>query len=145
MHQQRGLARRRGALERCGGHGDDDTTALEAREHVTTRERSRLRVEVVATFEEPGRRARVEIRAEGHDDDVCVERSGLRLDALGRGIDRRDVGLHELHTRFHDVRVVVMDTGRGRAAEHYLELREAEHERVGAVDEHHVDTVTELV
>ncbi len=38
-----------------------------------------------------------------------------------------------------------MHGGLGRTAEHHLELREAEDERVGAVEEHEVDAVTELV
>ena len=145
VHEQRGLARSGRALERRRGHRDDHPSTLESLEDVAAGERSPLCVELVASFDEPGRRGRVEIGAECDDEDVGVERARLGLDSLGGRIDRGDVRLHEPHAGLHDVGVVMVHRGCCRAAEHHLELREPEDERLGPVDEHDVDVVAELV
>ena len=145
MHEQSGLARSGRALERRRGHGDDHPSTFESLEHVTAGERTALCVELVTSFDEPRRRARVEVRTECDHEDVRIERASLGLDALRGRIDRGDVRLHELHAGLDDVGVAVVHRWFSRAAEHHLELREAEDERLGTVDEHDVDVVAELV
>ena len=88
MQQQRGLARRRRALERRGGDADDDPPAGEGGQHVARRERAGDGVELVAVLDQPGRGGRVEVGAEGDDQDVAFERAGVRLDAARDRVDR---------------------------------------------------------
>ena len=82
--EQRGLARRRRALERRRRDPDDHPSAGEVGEHVAQRERAGVGVELVAALDQAGRRRRVEVGAERDHQDVGLERAGVGLDPLGR-------------------------------------------------------------
>ena len=145
MHEQGGLARRRRALVRRTRDADDDAPALEPVEHVARRERAGLGVELVTRLDQPRRRGRVEVGAERDHQDVRVEGAGGGLDPARVRVDRHHVRLHETHAGLRDVGVRMVDLGGRPAAEHHVELGEAEHEAVGPVDEYDVDVVAELL
>ena len=88
MHQQRGLARRRRALERRRGDADDHPAAVEVGEHVAQGEGAGHRVELVAALDQAGRGLGVQVGAERDHQHVGVEGPGVGLDPLGGGVDR---------------------------------------------------------
>ena len=92
-----------------------DPSTGELGQHVTQGERAGHRVELVAALDQPGRVGRVQVGAEGHDQDVAVERAGVGLDPRGDGVDRADRRLHERDARLHEVAVRV-DDGVGDAS-----------------------------
>ena len=116
MHQQRGLARRGRALERRRGHSHDHTTAPETRKHVTQRECSLDRIELVAAFEQSRRRRRIEVGAERDHQHVGVERPRIGFDPPRRGVDRAHGRLHEAHTGLDEVAVRVAHRRRAPCA-----------------------------
>jgi hypothetical protein len=143
VHEQRRLARRRRALERRRRDTDDDPAAAEVREHVTGREGTVDRVELVPVLDEAGRGGRVQVGTERDHHHVGLERAGVGLDAALQRIDGADRRLDELHTGLDDVAVGV-EHGIGLLApEHHVELREPEHEALCLVDEDDLDVVAE--
>ena len=116
MHQERGLARRRRALERRRRDRDDHPATVETFQHVAEREGTRHRVELVAPFDQSRRRRRVQIGTEGDHQDVGVEGSGVGLDAFGDGIDRPHRRLDEPHPGLDEIAVGVVDRRRERLA-----------------------------
>ena len=145
VHHQRGLARRGRALERCRGDTDDDPAAGECGEHVARRERTVHGVELVAGLDEAGRRRGVEVGARGPRPARRPRSAGVGLDPARCRIDGPDRGLHEPHAGLDQSRYGCRDRLGRRAAEHDVELGEAEDESVGPVDQDDVDVVTELV
>ena len=139
MHEQRGLARRRRALERRRGDGHDHAAAVERLEHVAGRERARHRVELVTGLDQPRRVLGMQVRAERHDEDVGVQRTGVGLDAAGHRVDRAHRGVHEPHAGRRQVGVPVQDVVGAHLPEHDIELGEAEDEAFGPVDQGHLD------
>ena len=87
MQEQRYLARRRRALERGGGHPDHHAAAVEGRQHVTHSQSAGHRVELVATFHQPGGGRRVEVGPQGDHHDVGVKGAGVGLDPSLAGVD----------------------------------------------------------
>jgi hypothetical protein len=134
-----------GALERLARHPDDDRTALESREHIAQGEGAGDAVELGAFLHEPWGGRLVVISAEGHDEDVGLERSRVGHDALSRRVDLAHDGLENANARFHDGAVGVLDRCRRLTPEHHVELREAEDEAVGLVDQEDVDRISERV
>ncbi len=59
------------------------------------------------------------------------------------GVDRRDRLLPEANSRLREVAVGVTNGFRCRPAEHHVEFRVTEDERVALVDQGHVDAVAE--
>ena len=93
----------------------------------------------------PWRELGVQIGTECHHEDVCVERPCRGGGAPRDGIDGRHGGLDHAYAGLHDVDVAVDDVGCGHAAEHDVELGEAEHEPVRLVEQHDVGVVAELL
>ena len=145
MHEQRYLARRRRALERCGGHPDHHAAAVEGRQHVTHSQSAGHRVELIATFHQPGGGRRVEVGPQGDHHDVGVKGAGVGLDPPLAGVDRPDRGLHEPYSGLDQVAVGVDHRVGDKPAEHHIEPREAKGESLGLVDEHDLDGVAEFV
>ena len=137
----------------AGGHLNGvDVTATTTRppgefgEHVAQRERAGLGVELVAALEEPGRRLRVQIGAERHDEDVGVEGAGVGLDPLRRsGSIARMVDCTNCTPGFTKSRYGWRTCSDRCPPEHDLQLGEPEHEVVGLVDEHDVDVGSEFL
>ena len=143
VHQQGGLAGRRRALEGRRRDGHDHPPTLERGQHVPQLEGTGHRVELVAALHQARGRIGMQVGAQGHHEDVGLERPGVGLHPLRGGVDRGDRGLHEADPRLHDVGVAVVDVGRQPVPEHHVELREAEHEPVGLVDQHDVRIVAQ--
>ena len=97
----------------------------------------------MAALDEPRRSVGVQVGTEGHDQHVAIKGTGVGLHPLGHRVDGLDRGLQEPHARLHDVGVAVVHVVGGRLAEHDVELREAEDEAVGSVDEHDIGVVTQ--
>ena len=74
VQHQRGLARGGRALERRRGDTDDDPPAAERVQHVAGGEGAGDGVELVAGLDQPRRRRRVEVGAQGDDQHVGLER-----------------------------------------------------------------------
>ena len=111
---------------------------------VTRRERSLDGVELVAApLGEARGGLRVEVGAERDDQQIGLERPVVGLDATGRRVDRVDLRLDEVHSRFDGITVRVPHGLGRRAPEHDVELGEPEHERVVAVDQRDVDVIAE--
>ncbi len=145
VHQQRRLARSGRALERGGGHAHDHPTSGEVGQHLAQGEGAGHRVELVPRLDQSRRGRRVEIGAEGDDQDVAVERAGVGFDPAAGRVDGTDRRLHEANPRLHQIAVGVQHGFGDRPAEHHVELREAEHEALALVDQHHLSRVAELV
>ncbi len=145
MRQQRGFARRGWAFEWRRRDADDHAAAPEACQYVAHRERTRHRVELVTSFDQPRCGRRIQISSQGDDHHVGVERPGVGLDAPGRGVNRTYRRPDEPHAGLDQVAVGVDDRLRDGAPEHHVELGEAEHEPVGLIDQHHLDLVAELL
>jgi hypothetical protein len=144
VHEQRRLARGGRALERRRGHTDDHPAARERLEHLAQGEGAGDRVELVAPLDQAGRGLGVQVRPQGDDHHVALERTGVGLHPLGRGVDGADRRLHERDAGLHQVGVAVQHTLGDRAAEHHVELREPEDEPLALVDQRDVDAVAEL-
>ena len=99
-----------------------------------------LRVELVPALDEPGCRARARGRRRARRRG-CRPRTHRRRSQPASRPDRStvDVRLHEAHARLDEVAVAMTDSRWDRPPEHHFELGEAEHERVGAIDQHDVD------
>ena len=143
MQQQGGFAGGRWALEALAHHADHRGTTLEPWEHVAQRRRAGDRVELVAACDQAGRGGRVQVRAEGHHQDVCLESAGRGLHPAGLRIERADLGLDEAHARLRNLSVGVTHRVRRLPAEHHIQFGEAEDEGVVLVDEHEVERVAE--
>ena len=147
VHEQRGLARRRRALERRRGDADDHPAAVEVREHVAQRERARHRVELVAALDEarasPPGRGRRRARRRGRRRRTCPASVSTRLAAGSIAVDRR---LHEPHAGLDDVGGTDgAPIGRRRAPNMTSSFEKPNTNAVGLVDEHDLDVVAELL
>ena len=100
-------------------------------------------VELVAPLGEPRRGVQVVIGAERHDQDVGLVNTAVGGHAPRLGIDRGDRLLQEAHAGLCDVAVCEADRVWRRPAEHHVELRVPEDERVVLVDQGYVDVVAE--
>jgi hypothetical protein len=93
----------------------------------------------------PPRRRRVEIRSEGHHQDVGVVGSGVGHHPLLVGVDGDDGLLVELDAGDRQLPIGQPDFVEGPVPEHHVELRESEDERVGLVDQCDVNVGTEAL
>jgi hypothetical protein len=145
VQQERRLARRRRALERRSTHADDRRARGERRKQVANGLGARHRIELVAAGDESRGRVDVVIGPQRDDQDVGLVPVEIRHHLPPGGIDRGDGFLTEPDVRLREV-AVVQPNGIGRLlAEHHVELREAEHERVGPIDQRDVDLIAELL
>ena len=124
-------------------HGDQDASAVEPGQRVAQPFGARDRVVLEAARREAGRRVHVVVGAHGHDEEVRVVGAGVRGHPPGGGVDAGHRLLAELDTLLVDVAVVQPHLVGGLPAEHHLELGEAEHERVVAVQQRDADRVLE--
>jgi hypothetical protein len=145
VQHQRGLARGGRALERCRGDTDDNPSATERVQHVAAGEGAVDGVELTAGLDQPRRRRRVQVRAQSHHHHVGPECAGVGLHPAPNRVDGPDRDLDEPDTRLDQVAVRMADSLRRGAAEHHVELGEAEHESVGFIDQHDVDRIAQLV
>ena len=97
----------------------------------------------MAGLGEPGSGLQVVVRPEGHHEDVRLVDAGVGGDAARHRVDLRD-RLPPEPDAVADGRVGRADRFRRAAAERHVQLLEAEHEGVGAVDEGDVHGVTQL-
>ena len=139
MQQQRGLARRRRALERRPADTDDRAPGPECGERVREPRGAGDGVELVPVLAEAGCRLHVVVGAQGDDQDVGLVHAGVGRHAACLGIDRRDRLLHDAHAGLRDAGVRQADGIERLPPEHHVQLRVAEHERVALVDHGHVD------
>ena len=143
MQQQRGLARRRRALERRPADADDRAALRERGQHLAQPLGAGDGVELVAALGESRRGVQVVVGAERHDQDVGLVDAAVGGHAPRLGIDRGDRLLQEAHAGLGDVAVREADRVGRRPAEHHVELRVPEDEGVVLVDQGHVDVVAE--
>ena len=99
----------------------------------------------MAAFDEAGGCGEVVVGAERDDEDVGVVGVLVGDHAAGGWVDGGDELLAEVDAGLVDGGVGGADVGAGLAAEHELELREAEDEGVVLVDEGDADLVAELL
>ena len=145
VQQERRLARRRRALERGSAHADDRRARRECGKHPAYDLGARDRVELVAGFDEARGRVEVVVGPQRDDQDVGLVAVEIRHHLPPGGIDRGDGFLTEPDVRPREV-AVEQANGLGRPlAEHHIELRETEHERIGPVDQRDVDLIAELL
>ena len=142
VKHQRGLARRRRALERRPATPTIARPFVNVGQHVAQPLGAGHGVELVAALGEPGRRVQVVVGAERDDQDVGLVRAGVRRHAPRFRVDRRDRLLQETHPGLTMSRRAAARP-RASAAEHHVELREAEDERVALVDQGELDVVAE--
>ena len=103
--------------------------------------RTGLGVELVAALGEAGRGIHVVVGPQRDDEHVGLVHARVRGHPLRLGVDRGDRLLEHAHAGLGDVAVLEADRFRRLAPEHHVELREAEDERVGLVDQRHLDLV----
>ena len=139
MQQQGGLARRRRALERRAADADDRAALRERRKQLRQPLGAGDGVELVAALGEPRRRVQVVVGAERDDQEVGLVDAAVGGHAARLGIDRGDRLLQKPHPGLYEVAVWDADRIGCRPAEHHVELRIAEDERVALVDQRHVD------
>ena len=147
VHEQRGLARSRRALERRRGHGDDHPSAFESAEHVAAGERTRALCRTRgrlrrAPASRPGRRS-----APSAITRMSASKAPASVSTrLAAGSIERDGRLHELHAGLDDVGVgVVHRIGSAARPNITSSFEKPKTNDVGPVDEHDVDVVAELV
>ncbi len=87
-------------------------------------------------------RRHVVIRTHRYDQEIGVVGADIRLHPPGHRVDSDHRLLADLDTVLGDVEVRQPHVVGRLASEHYLELREAEEERVVAVEQHDVDRVS---
>ena len=119
--------------------------ATELGEHVPQGERPRHRVELVAALDQTRRRSGVEIGPEGDHQDVELQLTVVGAHPPRHGVDRPYRRLHEPHPRLDQVGVAVERLVGRHPAEHHVQLGEAEDEPLGAIDQHEVEVVAELL
>ena len=141
VQEERSLERRRRTLERLPEHRDEDAPAVELGQRVAQTLGPGQRVVLVAALLEARRGRHVVVRAHGHDQEVGVVDAGVGGHPPRDRIDADDPLLTELDAVLRDV--AIRDPHRvGRlAAEHHLELGEAEMERVVAVEQRDANRV----
>ena len=145
VEQERRLARRRRALERRAADADDRGARSERREQVADGLGARHRVELVAGLGQARRGREVVVGTERHHQDVRLVGAAIGRDAPPVGVDRGDGLLQEPDVRRRDLSVGQAHRRRGLLPEHHVQLREAEHERVGAIDQGDLDLVAQLL
>ena len=145
VQQQGGLARRGHALVRGGGDPDDDAAAREPVERLPRGDGTLHRVELVAGLSQARRLLGSQVGAERDNENLGLERAGRGLDSLRGGVDGQDVGLHEPDARAGEVPIEVPHLIWLLPSEKHVELREAEHEAVGSIDQHDVGVAAELI
>jgi hypothetical protein len=143
MQEERSLARRRRTLEGRAAHADDGRAALEPGQDLAQLLGAGNRVELVAALDQARRGRWIDVGAEGHDQGIGFEGALVGLDAFGDGVDRAHRRLHEPDARLDDLAIGVARAGRHLVPEHHVELREAEDERIGPVDQHEVDRIAQ--
>ena len=141
VQQEGPLERGRRALERLPEHRDEHPAALEVGERVAQPLGAGERVVLVPALLEARRGGEVVVGAERHDDEVGVVGAGVGGDAARGRVDARHRLLAELDAVLLEVAVVEPDLLGRLAAEHHLELGEAEEERVVAIDQRDADRV----
>jgi len=87
----------------------------------------------------------VVVGAEGDHEDVGVEAARRGADVAAVGIDSDDGVLDEIDARLDELRVRQSHGFWRRPAEHHVELRVAEDEGVGSVDQRHVHVVRDVL
>ena len=145
VEQDRGLARCRWALERGAADADDRRSRRERGEPAAEGLGAGDRVELVAGLGQTGRGREVVVGPQGHHDDVGFVGVEVGHDAPSLRVDRGDRLLPEPDPRVGDLLVRDADGLRFPLPEQHVELREAEHERVGAIDQGDLDLVAELL
>jgi hypothetical protein len=143
VEEHRGLARRGRALEGGPAHPDDRLAAAERGEHLAQGFRAGHRIELVAGLGEAGGRSEVVVGAERDHEHVGLVGPRVGRHTAGDGVDRGDRLLPEPYVRDREVGVPEPDGLGGLPAEEHVELREAEHEGVGPVDQRDLDLVAE--
>ena len=118
--------------------------ALEGREDAAETLGAGHRVELVGVGE-PGGRVEVVVRAERDDEDVRLVDARVRRHRPRLRIDRRDRLAQEPNARLREARIGQSHGVGLDASEHHVELRVAEHERVGPVDQRDAGVVAELL
>ena len=116
----RQLARAVG-VERAADRVRQAAAAVEGRQHVTHSQSAGHRVELMATFHQPGGGRRVEVGPQGDHHDVRVKAAGVGLDPALAGVDRPDRGRHEPYSGLDQVAVGVDHRVGGKPAEHHIE------------------------
>jgi hypothetical protein len=141
VEQQRGLAGGRRALQRRRADADDRSALRERGQHTTQPLGAGDGVELVAPFRESRRGVEVVVGTECNHQDVGLIGAAVGGDASRHGIDLGDRFLQEAHAGLHEVAVREAHCVGRRPAEHQVELRVAEDERVALVDQGHSDVV----
>ena len=145
MEEQSSLARRRRALERRSADAHDRAAGGERREHIAEPLRASGGVELVLARREPRRRREVVVGAECDDEDVGFVHAGGGRHAERVRVDRRDPLAQERDARLGEVGVGHANVLGGGAAEHDVELRVSEDERVARLDQRDAGLVAEGV
>lgn len=135
MGEQGRFAGCRRALEGGGRHPDDDVAASEISYGVRAPDGAGDGIELVAALDQSRRRLGMYVGPERHDKHVGLEVTLQGADGAVGGVDRQDAGAEEGQTRPLEVLVPVECVRRGDPAEHDVQLREPEHEAVGAIDQ----------
>ena len=141
VQEERSLERGRRTLERLAEHRDENASAVELAERIAQPLRPGERVILIAALRKARRGRQVVVRAHRHDQEVGVVRPDVgRHPARGR-VDSHHGLPAKLDGVLGDVAVGQTHSVGRLAAEHHLELRKAEIERVVAVDERDADGV----
>ena len=98
-----------------------------------------------AVFGQAGGGVHRVVGAQRDHERVRLVRGDVGRGAARLGVDRRDRLAQEAHARLDDLRVGQPHRLGARAAEHHIQLGEAEHERVALVDQRHLDVVAQLL
>ena len=112
-------------------------------QHIAQRERPGDGVELIAALGKPRSGGWIKICSEGNHQDVGLERLGVGDHSPGHRVQGLDCRADEADTGPDHVGIPVEHVIGGGAAKHHVELREAEHEPVRLVDQHHLSAVAE--
>src|SRR4051812_39628977 len=140
LQEKRALERRRRTLERLPEDRHEDAPAVELGQRVAQALGTGQRVVLVAARLEAGRGRQVIVRAHGHDQKVGVMDSDVGGDLPRDRIDADNRLLAELDTFLRGVAIGNLHVAGRLPAEHHVELREAEMERVVAVEQRDADS-----
>ena len=102
-------------------------------------------VELAVSLGQPGRRVEVVVGAQSHDEDVGLVRALIRRHPPRLRVDGRDGLAQETDAGLDDFGIRQADIFGLRLAEHHVELRIAEYERLVRVDQRDARIVSECV
>lgn len=142
VQHERAFARCRRALVRRTAHADDGVAAGERGQDLAQSVRPRDRVELVGALQAGGGRE-VVVGTQRHHQAIAVVRAGIGRHAPRRRVDGLDGLPQHAHARLHEVAVRQAHRVQHGAAEHHVELRIAEDERIAAVDQRYLNLVAE--